>query len=387
MSLDKPLNIGFLVNPFAGAGGPAGLKGSDSEMTRDAILAGHIAARAPDRARQFLAAIEHKTRCRFITPQGPMGSACLASYSELRWEILDVAVEKISSANDTKNAAVALCKAKVDLIVFVGGDGTARDVFSAVGDKIPVLGVPSGVKMHSGVFAITPTAAAKVLDEVIAGRLVSLMECEVRDIDEDAFQTGVVKSRHFGDMWVPGELRYIQSVKHGGVESDELVLADIAADIEERMGETAAGKSIFIFATGSTAHFIQKELGFSGTLLGVDVVCEGQVIAQDADAKTIEHLISDKEHVFIILTAIGGQGHIIGRGNQQLSPKVLRKAGRKGLWIVATKTKLEALNGRPLLVDSNDPELDNEWHGLIPVITGYRDHVLYRLGAPASSDE
>ncbi|WP_086931243.1 ATP-NAD kinase family protein [Agarilytica rhodophyticola] len=389
-----PLRLGFVINPYAGAGGPAGLKGSDSSTTRKAVVDGEIKSRAPERALQFISAltsIAKDNTLQFVTLKGAMGeNAFLAAGMQVNevFHLLDIDFPEVTRAEDTQIAVDALLAANIDMLVFVGGDGTARDVCSVIGHKLPVLGVPSGVKMHSGVFAITPQGAAMVIDDLAATKLVSLTEQEVRDIDEDAFQKGVVKSRYFGSMIVPDEIRYVQSVKQGGVEVDELVLMDIAAEIRERLEEPENQDALVIFATGSTTQFIQQELGCEGTLLGVDIYFRGELIALDVSAEQLEHRISEHQgKVIIVLTAIGGQGHIIGRGNQQLSPIVLRRCGRDNLWLVATKSKLEALNQRPLLIDSNDAALDQQWQGLIPVITGYHDQVLYCIGGVNACSE
>ncbi len=389
----KLLTIGFLVNPIAGAGGPAAHKGSDLAITKESVAAGELTLRAPERAKQFLSALDEHNQFELISAPGAMGADYLTACPDLRspnlrYRVLSSELSSSTSDHDTKRIVTLLMQAHVDLIVFVGGDGTARDVCSVLesgekGETFPVLGVPSGVKMHSGVFAITPSAAAKVLNEVVSGALVSLVEQEVRDIDEQALQKNVVKSCYYGAMLVPDEVRYIQAVKSGGVEVDELVLADIAAEVAERIADCGDEAPLIIFATGSTTQFIQQEIHCPGTLLGVDVFKSGHLIAEDVTAEELEVLVSAHEgKVIIVLTAIGGQGHILGRGNQQLSPKVLRRVGRDNLWVVMTKTKLEALEKRPLLMDSNDPELDAQWQGLIPVITGYHDQVLYRLGSP-----
>ena len=378
----QPLRIGFLVNPFAGAGGPAGHKGSDLAQTREALIRGELAARAPERAQQFLRALTTQTPCTFVTAQGPMGEDILAAHGGFASTAIARDIPSECSAEHTRLIVKDMIAAQVDMIVFVGGDGTARDVCAANTAGVPVLGVPSGVKMHSGVFAISPQAAAKVLGDVLSGKVVSLAEREVRDIDEQALQNAVVKSRYYGSQYVPDEIHYIQSVKSGGIEVDELVLADIAAEVTERLEEAENANALVVFGGGSTTQFIQTEMGCQGTLLGIDVVKQGALIAQDVNAQTLEQLVFDHQGpCLIVLTAIGGQGHILGRGNQQITPKVLRHVGRENLWLVITKSKLEGLAQRPLLIDSNDLELDQQWQGLIPVITGYRDQVLYRLGA------
>lgn len=380
------LRLGFLLNPYAGVGGPAGLKGSDG--AKAAVLTGELVRRAATRAREFLFVLEALLpRIKFLTVNGEMGAELLQDFAStsLEGNSLDIALLEHEvcypcSPEDTQKVTKKLCEAGVDLLVFVGGDGTARDVCASVERSVPVLGVPSGVKMHSGVFGITPKAAAMVVRDIVDGSLVSLMTQEVRDIDEQSFRNGVVKSRHYGELLVPCATQYIQQVKQGGREVDELVLADIAADIEQRIEELAQD-ALIIFAPGSTTHFIQEDMGCVGTLLGVDVYQGGELICRDTDAASLEALLAEhKGDVRIVLTAIGGQGHVIGRGNQQLSPRVLRRVGRDRLWLVCSKRKLNGLESRPLLMDSGDSQLDQQWQGLIPVITGYQDQVLYRLG-------
>lgn len=387
-----PLRIGFLVNPLAGAGGPAGHKGSDLAQTKSLLDAGEIEARSPGRASKFVSSLQDIKNCTFVVAPGCMGqdyfSESNGKIQQSQIEVLTNDLPDSTNAETTKRFVQAILDQRVDMLVFVGGDGTARDVCSVVETSIPVLGVPSGVKMHSGVFAITPEAAAEVLSGIVSGQLVTLSEQDVRDIDEEALQHSKVKSRYFGSMIVPEEIRYMQSVKAGGIEVDELVLQDIATEIEERIDDEENADALFIFATGSTTHFIEEHLGCEATLLGVDVVQDRKTIAADVSSQELETLVENYSgKVVIILTAIGGQGHILGRGNQQLTPKVLKRAGRENLWVVVTKTKLETLESRPLLMDSNDPDLDRQWQGLIPVITGYHDQVLYRIGCGESLGE
>lgn len=375
--------IGFLVNPYAGIGGPQGLKGSDSEAAQRAADKGEIPFRAPLRVQQFLSALNtefvNTELVDFYAVSGAMGGDALRE-QKLNFIALDLPVNQPSTALDTCALAEHFLHARMDLLVFVGGDGTARDICRTVGTRIPVLGVPSGVKMHSGVFAITPLAAAKVVNDLVADKLVSLLRREVRDIDEVALLQSRVTSRYFGEMLVPDEIHYMQSVKNSGVEQEELVLCEIADEIKERLEDEEYRDASVIFSGGSTTFYIEEQLGCAGSLLGVDVYRRGQLIKKDVSAAELEdYVLHIAGKVILVLTAIGGQGHIIGRGNQQLTPKVLQRVGRENLWVVATKTKLNALQNRPLLIDSNDPELDKDWRGFIQVITGYRDHVLYRL--------
>jgi predicted polyphosphate/ATP-dependent NAD kinase len=230
--------------------------------------------------------------------------------------------------------------------------------------------------MHSGVFAVSPEAAGELLLQLVRGGLVGLRAREVRDIDEDAFRHDQVRSRFYGEMLVPGEGRYLQHTKVGGRESPELVADEIGEWLVEHM---EAGRT-YLVGPGSTTAAIMAKLGLPNTLLGVDAVRDGQLLATDADeARLLEVLAASPGGAAIVVTVIGGQGHVFGRGNQQFSPRVIRQVGLDNIILVAAKSKIAALEGRPLLVDTNDPALDRELCGWRSVITGYDDRILYRV--------
>ncbi|MET4160230.1 putative polyphosphate/ATP-dependent NAD kinase [Marinobacterium sp. MBR-111] len=368
--------LGLIINPLAGLGGSVALKGSDNVAAR-ALELGAV-PRAIERTRVALMAVQGM-EIEILTWDGDMG-ADLARELGFVTRVIGKPQTDPSTADDTLAAARALKGSGADLILFAGGDGTARNVCEAVDDTIPVLGVPAGVKIHSGVYAITPAAAGELLAMLVRGELVSLGGQEVRDLDEDAFRAGRVQARFFGEMNVPVEHRYLQHVKNGGGQEDEqLVLDDIAAGFIEQMDADVN----YLIGSGTTVAAIMDALRIENTLLGVDLVRNGELIASDCTAHELERLTADQS-VQIVITLIGGQGHIIGRGNQQLGPELLRRAGRGGLYVVATKTKLNALDGRPLIVDSGDPELDAALAGLIQVHTGYRDAVLYPVAKPVN---
>lgn len=371
--------LGLIINPMAGVGGSVALKGSDgADIAARALELGAV-PRAIERTRIALSAIQGMD-VEILTWGGPMGAE-LAEELGFATRILGVPLTAPSTADDTLAAARELKRAGADLILFAGGDGTARNICEAVEDSMPVLGVPAGVKIHSGVYAVTPAAAGELLAMLVRGELVSLGGQEVRDLDEDAFRQGRVQARFFGEMNVPTEHRYLQHVKNGGGQEDEtLVLDDIAAGFIEQMEPDVN----YLMGSGTTVAAVMDALGLQNTLLGVDLVRNGERIAADCTARELEQLTADQP-ICIVITLIGGQGHIIGRGNQQLSPQLLRRAGRDNLYVVATKTKLNALEGRPLIVDSGDPALDAAMAGLITVHTGYRDAVLYPVGGSVSS--
>ena len=279
-------------------------------------------------------------------------------------------------AKDTQESVKVLNQTTIDLLLFAGGDGTARDIFQVIREDLPVLGVPAGVKIHSGVYGITPKASGLVVKMLLEGELVSLMHADVMDIDESAFRDGTVKAKRFGEMLVPAEPRYVQAVKMGGKESDELVLADIAADVIESMED-----ELYIMGSGSTVAAVMESLDLDNTLLGVDLILDEQLIESDLTAQDLLALTENRP-TKLVITLIGGQGHIFGRGNQQLSPELIRRIGKENIIILATKTKLKALAGRPLIVDSGDPNLDSELSGYYQITTGYHDSVMYQVATP-----
>ena len=367
--------LGLIINPVAGIGGAVGLKGSDG-MVAEALARGAV-PKACERTRQALLPLcELADRFELLTVAGEMGAE-LAEALGLPCRIVHQPVAAATTAVDTRIAAERMREAGVDLLLFAGGDGTARDICAAVGEACHVLGIPAGCKIHSGVYGVTPAASGRVAARMIAGELLSLVDAEVMDIDEEAFRAGKVRARHYGQLQVPGDLRYVQAVKHGGRESEELVLADIAAGVVEQMEPD----TLYLMGSGSTVAACMAELGLENTLLGVDLVENGRLIGQDLSAAEILTRIRGRR-CRLIITLIGGQGHLFGRGNQQLSPEVLRAVGRDQIQVLATKAKLAALAGRPLLVDTDDPALNRSLSGYLRITTGYKDQVIYPVANP-----
>ncbi|MCK8044039.1 ATP-NAD kinase family protein [Shewanella sp. 1CM18E] len=365
--------LGLIINPLAGLGGSVALKGSDG-VAEQAIAKGAV-PKAHLRMQQALAVIEpYKDSIEVITASGAMGEDLAVQMGFTTRVVYQAPNETV--AQDTQKVVAELLNETLDLLLFAGGDGTARDVFAIADENIPVLGVPAGVKIHSGVYGITPHASGMVVKMLLDGELVSLMSADVMDIDEVAFRTGVVRARRFGEMQVPAEPRYVQAVKMGGKESDELVLADLAAEAIELMED-----NLCVMGSGSTVAAVMGELGLENTLLGVDLIQDETLVASDLSANELLQLTENKP-LKLFITLIGGQGHILGRGNQQLCPELIRRVGKDNIVILATKTKLKALDGRPLIVDSGDPELDKQLTGYYKVVTGYHDYVMYQVANP-----
>ena len=366
--------LGLIVNPVAGLGGTVALKGSDGAHTAAKAIELGAEPKANSRTKAALEVLlPYKERLIIYTVNGDMGEQTAKALGFNVEVVYNSAV--ITTPDDTEQAAKVLKDSGVDLVLFAGGDGTARNICHAIEDTVPVLGIPAGCKIHSGVYAITPKAAGRVVEMLVKGELVTLADADVMDIDEDAFRQGTVKAKRYGEMQTPSEVRYMQAVKNGGKETDELVLADIAAHVVSQMDED----TFYIMGSGSTVEAIMEEMGLENTLLGVDLIKDQILVAQDLTAKQLLELTHDQS-TKLVITLIGGQGHIFGRGNQQLSPALIRAIGKENIIVVATKTKLQALNSRPLICDTGDGELDDELTGYIKVTTGFNDHIMYAVG-------
>jgi predicted polyphosphate/ATP-dependent NAD kinase len=372
--------LGLIVNPFAGIGGRVGLKGSDGNSIREKALA--LGALKLAESKAEIALNEFKSLSHSFevyTVSGEMGGA-LCQRLNLEHNIV-AEVEQPSSEEDTKVAVIKMIEVGVDLILFAGGDGTARNIFEACEDcqsdeQQMVLGIPAGVKIHSGVYAISPQAAGLLVNQLINGKILSWLSANVMDIDEAAFREGVVKAKKYGYLNVPGALEYVQAVKSGGQEVEALVLDDIAAEIIESMDDDY----YYVIGSGTTCAVVMQQLNLDNTLLGSDIVYQGELFKADAIESDFLNLLAEGKILKFIITVIGGQGHILGRGNHQISPQVIRQAGWNNFELIATKSKLQALDGRPLLVDTGDCELDSVLKGSKRVITGYRDFVIYPVG-------
>jgi predicted polyphosphate/ATP-dependent NAD kinase len=373
----KKFRLGFLMNPYAGIGGPAGFKGSDLPELQKIAREGSIPLRAPERANTFWQQLKPALKhIEVVAAPAQMGADWLRLWG-VEHRTVDYPLPRQTTAQDTVALAKTLHEESLDLLVFVGGDGTARDIYTALGEHALVLGIPSGVKMHSAVYAINPQCAAELLLQLLKGELVAETLQEVRDIDETLFRQGKVSARYFGQMRVPALAQFIQAVKQGGFEVEELVLLDIATHLREALSDQAP----IIWAPGSTTFGVLKEWGYEGTLLGVDVLMPSGDLIRDVNSDQLQELLSRHDGgCELVLTAIGGQGHIIGRGNQQISTDILRVLGRDHVHVIATRTKLLSLSGRPLLLDTGCPLLDSDWSGLMPVITGYHDVLIYPVG-------
>lgn len=380
MSDKLKLKFGLVINPFAGIGGKVGLKGSDGNEIRKEAFARGAVQQAINRAKLALEPLsQYAEKIEWYSISDNMGADLL---NELGFESTTVyQANQPSEAFDTVNSVKALNEHDLDLLVFVGGDGTARNVCESVKASQVVLGIPAGVKIHSGVYAITPNAAALVMEQVIQNQLVSIIEASVMDIDEDAFRQGNVRAKQYGTLLVPAEHQYIQSTK---VSSSQLNREDeslVQADIAEFVTESMEDDYHYLVGSGTSCAAVMQVLDLPNTLLGIDWVHQQQLVASDLnESQILDVLAKHPSKVKIIITVIGGQGHIIGRGNQQLSSRVLSQIKKDDLIIIATKSKINQLETKPLIVDSDDSEINHRFSGLFRVITGYDDEIYYQVG-------
>ena len=343
--------IGLIVNPVAGMGGAVGLKGTDGKAIVNQARSLGAKPIAPVRAKAFLSELKHvKSGVRLILGAGNMGED-EAKSTGFTYKVLGER-KKETSAEDTVAIAKKMVGVGVALIVFCGGDGTARDILNAVGTAIPVLGAPTGVKMHSAVFAVNPQAAARVVMRFLYKTL-PLREAEVMDVDEKAFREGQVSAELYGYVLAPYEPHLIQANKVASpmTESELRNHAAIGVYIIENMKPDV----LYIIGPGTTTRTIGDLLDAKKTLLGVDLFCNKKIVATDVNEKQILEEIDGKT-AQIIVTPIGGQGFIFGRGNQQISSEVIRRVGLDNIIVVATEGKLRSLNS--LRVDTGDPNLD-----------------------------
>jgi predicted polyphosphate/ATP-dependent NAD kinase len=353
--------IGLIINPVAGMGGSVGLKGTDGNV-EEACRRG-ASPRAEDRARIPLALLAKDTRLHFISCSGPMGEDALQKSGCRVFEIV-YTYSGNSSAADTRAAARQMLGARPDLILFCGGDGTARDIFEVVGREIPILGIPAGVKMYSAVFAVDPATAADLVRECGTP---AFRDSEILDVDEEAYRAGDLRTRIFGIARTPSHPGKIQPSKQVYEEPDE---ERAKQEIARFMAEVMLTDTLYILGGGTTTEAIARRIGVKKTLLGVDAVKNGVPVASDADEKTLSALCQDEREIRIIISPIGAQGFLLGRGNQQISADLVRRVGIRNIIVVATSHKLAELP--ELYVDSGDADLDCAFGGSIQVICGYR---------------
>jgi len=363
--------IGLIVNPIAGMGGSVGLKGTDGVIYQKAVKMGAKPI-TPGKVSELLTHIERKEEILMIVAPGKMGADIIKDKS-IEFEIIGK-ISETTSAQDTKRIAKQMLNQGVDLLIFCGGDGTARDIYDAIGLEIPIIAVPGGVKMYSSIFSFNLKAAAQIID----GFLDNFSETEDReilDIDEELVRKDILKTTLYGYLKVIKFRNLIQAGKEGSnlgrtIEENK---QEIAQWIIEDMKED----TIYLLGPGTTVKTITDILMLPKTLLGVDAINNKKIVGSDLNEKSILELLEDFHEAEIILSPIGGQGFIFGRGNKQFTPNVIKKIGKKNLKIISTEDKIRSLDC--LRVDTGDSDFDMELKGLVKVIIGYKAQLVIQV--------
>jgi len=365
------MKIGLIVNPIAGMGGRVGLKGTDGEAYKIALKMGAKPV-TPERTISFLKYLKSKDKIYIITAPKKMGEDYIKIFN-IRYEVIGSIGER-TTADDTRRIAKEMIKKGIDLLIFVGGDGTARDIFDSIDMKVPVLGIPSGVKMFSSVFAVSPKAAAEIIDELLNDN-VTFVEREVLDIDEEAYRRDVLKIKLYGFLKIPVIADLVQAGKEPSrsdtdVEENKKAIAKYVIELMEP-------DTLYLIGPGTTTKAITDELGLEKTLLGVDALYNKTIIGKDLNEKAILDLLNKYPKAKAIISPIGGQGFIFGRGNQQFSPEVLKKLGKENIIVVSTRDKLR--NIKSLRVDTGDEDVDKMLRGYIRVIVDYQEERVMKV--------
>ena len=367
--------LGLIINPVAGIGGRVGLKGSDgAEIQKRALELGAV-PQAPSRAIEALERLKAVEGLEIVTYPGEMGESA-ARACAFEPEVIGAITPGQTTAQDTRDAASEMQRQGVDLLLFAGGDGTARDIYRAVGTSLPVLGIPAGVKIHSAVYATHPRSAGQLAALYLQGKVAGLREVEVMDIDEEAFRQNTLSVRLYGYLKIPFRTSLVQSQKIPST-GEASALAAIAEDIATKMEEGV----LYIIGPGTTTRAIAEEMELDKTLLGVDAVLNRELVARDASESRLLALLDEHGDgkTRIVVTPIGGQGYLFGRGNQQISPQVIERVGRENVIAVSTPEKLYALGSQPLLVDTGSRAIDEMLSGYLAVVTGYNERAVRKV--------
>lgn len=372
------MRLGFLINPIAGMGGATGLKGTDGAALQHAIAKGATPI-APKKAKQALSELlTLKDQLEVVAADGVMG-ATPARALGFSTTVVGLRDTGETTARHSRAAMQAMCDAEVNLILFVGGDGTARDLLAASeGADIAVIGAPSGVKMHSGVFATSPRVAGSLARRFLTATNRDAMLRVVEIVDRQIIDGVDYSEPHcFGVMRSPYAP---MATLHPKASSNVTAQAAIDGACWEITAKNLADETLII-GPGATMQAIKRHLGDEGTLLGVDVFRAGQLVARDADRDTLAALVSSGT-TSIMISPTGGQGFLFGRGNQQIDASVIKAVGVGNILIVSSMEKLMTLKDGALFVDTGDAALNVELSGYAPIITGTKRRTMFRIVNP-----
>jgi predicted polyphosphate/ATP-dependent NAD kinase len=355
--------LGLIVNPIAGMGGRVGLRGTDGpDLLRRAVERG-AEATAGDRFGQALRRLRTGGVALLAAP-GPMGEEEAVELG-LEVEVVGTLAAGTAAATgpeDTVAAATAMAERGVDLLLFAGGDGTARDVLEATRGAVPVLGVPTGVKMHSGVFAASPTRAGNAARAFLDDRSAAARLVDAEVVDAVESPSGDSREiRLYGRLPVPAGRLGILPAKSAAPRSGGPALDALCREIGAELGD---GR-LCILGPGTTTARIEAHMGVEGSLLGVDAVRDGALAGSDLSESDLLTLLDEHQGACLVVGVVGGQGSLFGRGNQQISPSVLKRVGSERIIVVCEEEKLLALSSPRLHVDTGD-------HGVDRMLSGHR---------------
>ncbi len=368
------IKLGLIINPIAGMGGRVGLKGTDGLHILAKAKKLGAQEQAPNRAIEAIKKLEFlKDEIIIITYPKKMGED-VAIHCGFSPKVIGAISDQITTASDTKKAAQDMLDLKVNLLLFVGGDGTARDIYSAIGESMVVLGIPAGVKIHSAVYACNPTRAGELSALFLQNKVKNTIEAEVMDIDEENFRKDILTAKLYGYLRIPFGKRYIQKAKSGSTPNERYSQEAIAAEIVANMTD----EFYYIIGPGTTTRAIMEKLNLNNSLLGVDLVYKKKLVGKDlSESELLEKINGNKTK--LIITPIGGQGYLFGRGNQQLSPEVIKHVEKDNIIIIATQQKINLLKGHPLLVDTGDKAINQLLSDYFKIITGYQEIIVYKV--------
>jgi len=333
VSFKNIFKLGLVINPIAGMGGKTGLKGSDGSNTLKKALSLGAKKESAIRAEQALLPLKFMiNKFSLITCSAEMGEKSCKKIGLKTDYIIDID-KKITTGIDTIKAVKIMARKQVSLILFSGGDGTACDIFYALQDKIPILGIPAGVKMHSSVFGTSPNAVGSLVSRIISNHSDTFptSTAEIMDLDEDMRRYDQIRTRLIGYATIPSDKFLVQNPKSYVQLNDEESINGISEYLENKLDKEAT----YIVGPGRTTQNFLNRIGVSGTLLGVDVLKGRKLIGRDVNSRELEILTRDG-FLYIISGIIGGQGFLFGRGNQQITAEIIQRVKKENILIIAS---------------------------------------------------
>ena len=375
------LKIGFFINPIAGMGGKVALKGTDG-LIDEALRLGADPV-SPVRAQRFLESLlkQKNDFLKFLVAPNPMGAQIFRQLQYPDYNILDIHLNNPTTAADTFNVVKKFCQLKVDLILFVGGDGTSVDVFNSVFNNIPILGLPSGVKTYGEVFAHNPDEVIEILSHFVYDK--TTHEADILDLDEDAYRDGKLAVKLKGRLLVPNQPQYFQSGKVATSHTvDEEETQSRIAEFIKILIEEQPSNTPFILCPGSVIDKISHLLNIQRSILGVDIYFQNKVQIIDAREDQIYNFCFNQDNIsppIIILTPIFVFFYLFFRGNHLLITRILKYIKKQNIWVIATRNKIKSIQDGVLRCDTADESINNSLKGYLRVIVEKNEYIMMKV--------